>query len=174
MNLYEVLPREKWIEIEAEINSRSRLNASVFDADGKRITDFKKWANRLCPAVKTNENGQRFICAAAHQVIALKAAKSKQPVVEECDAGLMKLAVPIFVNDEFMGVAGGCGLLKEDGKVDAYLVHKNTGIELKEVESLADDLETIGDDKIHSIIAYIEDQLNQIVKDFTNPGISKA
>ena len=166
MNLYDVLPREKWIELEAEINSRSRLNASVFDADGKRITDFKKWANRLCPVVKANEKGQQFICAVAHQVIALKAAKSKQPVVEECDAGLMKLAVPIFVNEEFMGVAGGCGLLKKDGKVDAYLVHKNTGIELKEVESLADDINIIGNDKIHSIAKYIKDQLDQIVNDF--------
>ena len=57
MNLIDILPIEKWIELEKEINKRSGLNASVFDADGIRITDFKKWANRLCPVVKANESG---------------------------------------------------------------------------------------------------------------------
>jgi hypothetical protein len=37
MNLLDILPVEKWIELEMEINKRSGLNASVFDADGIRI-----------------------------------------------------------------------------------------------------------------------------------------
>jgi hypothetical protein len=52
MELLDILPIEKWIELEKEINEGSGLNASVFDAGGIQITDFKKWANRLCPFVK--------------------------------------------------------------------------------------------------------------------------
>ena len=75
MKLLDILPAENWIELEKEINKRSGLNASVFDAEGIRITDFKKWANRLCPVVKANEKGQSYICAVAHQNAANQAKK---------------------------------------------------------------------------------------------------
>ena len=52
MKLDEIMPIEKWVELEKEINRKSGLNAAVFDAAGVRITGFKKWANRLCPAIR--------------------------------------------------------------------------------------------------------------------------
>ena len=165
MKLTDLLSTEKWIDFEKEINNRSNLNACVFDADGLRITGFKKWANRLCPAVKANENGQQFICSAAHQVIALQAKRTGEPVVDACDAGLIKLAVPVFVNDIFMGVAGGCGLLGETDEVETYAVHKTTGIDLKEIEHLADGIDRIESDRITSIIAFIQTQVDRIVND---------
>jgi len=167
MKLFDILPCEKWIEFEKEINRRSGLNASVFDADGIRITDFKKWANKLCPLVKMNEKGQQFICAVAHQVIASEAMKTKEAVVEECDAGLMKLAVPIFVNDAFMGIIGGCGLLRIGGSVETYLVHKVTDIDLKDIEVLATDVNVIESEKIYSTAEYIKDRLDQILHDYS-------
>ena len=62
MKLDEIMPIEKWVELEKEINRKSGLNAAVFDAAGVRITDFKKWANRLCPAIRETEKGLNFIC----------------------------------------------------------------------------------------------------------------
>ena len=67
MKLTDIATRKQWIELEQQINARSGLNASVFDVDGLRITDFKRWANRLCPVIKADEKGQSYICAAAHQ-----------------------------------------------------------------------------------------------------------
>jgi len=173
MKLHDILPVEKWIEFEKEINERSGLNASVFDAEGIRITDFKRWANRLCPAIKANENGQRFICAAAHLVIASQAIQTQKPVMEACDAGLLKLAVPIFVNHTFLGVAGCCGLLSEDNEVQTYMVHKTAGIDLGEIENLVDGIDRMDHDQIDSIIAYIQKRLDAIVNEFKkNPGFT--
>ena len=165
MKLTDLLSIEKWIDFEKEINKRSYLNACVFDAEGNRITGFKEWANRLCPAVKATENGQQFICSAAHQVIALQVKQTEEPVVEFCDAGLIKIAVPIFVNGTFMGVAGGCGLLGETGEIETYAVHKATGIDLEEVEQLADGIDRIESDQINSTIAFIQTQVDRIVND---------
>ena len=140
MRLLDIMPIEKWIELEKEINKRSGLNASVFDADGIRITDFKKWANRLCPVVKANEKGQSYICAVAHQNAANQAKKTSAPVTIECDAGLVKFVVPIIVDDEFLGVAGGCGLMQKGSEVDSFLINKTTGIDVGEIENLSDDI----------------------------------
>jgi ligand-binding sensor protein len=167
MKLLDILPIEKWIELEREINKRSGLNASVFDVDGIRITDFKKWANGLCPVVKSNEKGQTYICAVAHQNAANQAKKTGGPVTIECDAGLAKVVVPIFVNDEFLGVAGGCGLLEKDGEVDSFLINKTTGIDVGEIENLSDDIATISNDKLKSVINYIEQELEWIIHDFS-------
>ena len=41
MKLVDILPIEKWIEIEQEINRQSGLNAAVYDVAGMKITDLK-------------------------------------------------------------------------------------------------------------------------------------
>ena len=107
MKLTDIAPIKIWLELEQKINKRSGLNASVFDVAGVRITDFKRWANKLCPVIKADEKGQNYICAVAHQNIAAQAKRTRRPVISECDAGLMKLVVPIFIGGEFLGVAGG-------------------------------------------------------------------
>jgi len=168
MKLLDILPIEKWIDIEREINKRSGLNASVFDSKGIRITDFKKWANRLCPVVKANEKGQTYICAVAHQNAANQAKKTREPAIIECDAGLVKFVVPIFVDDEFLGVAGGCGLLQWGSEVDNFLIHKTIGIDVGEAENLSDDIAVISFAKLESVIKYIEQELEWIKQDFPN------
>ena len=162
MELVDILPIEEWIEIEKQINSISGLNAAVYNTNGVRITDFKKWANQLCPALRETEKGQKFICAVAHQNIAAQAIKTGKTVVDECDAGLMKFAVPIFVGGEFLGVVGGCGLLRNQGQIDAYLVHRTTGMAQKTIEELSEGIETVVHDRLLSVIDYVEDKVAQI------------
>jgi ligand-binding sensor protein len=168
MELTDLLPLDKWVELEEEISVKFGIAANVFDVNGIRITDYKNWVNRLCPVVKANEKGQSFICAVAHMNIATQAMQNKRPVVEECDAGLVKPVVPIFAGDEFLGAICGCGLLLGDGEVDAFLVHKITGIPEEEIESLSNDIETITARQVEALINFMEKRINQIVKDFEN------
>ena len=168
MTLLEILPVEKWIELEMGINKRSNLNASVFDADGIRITDFKKWANRLCPVVKADKKGQSYICAVAHQNAANQAKKTRNPAIVECDAGLVKVVVPIIVENEFLGVAGGCGLLLKDSEADTFLVNKTTDLDAGEIEDLSNDIATISIEKLKSVIKYIEEELEWVKHNYHN------
>jgi len=166
MKLDEIMPIEKWVELEKEINRKSGLNAAVFDAAGVRITDFKKWANRLCPAIRETGKGLKFICSVAHQNIAAQAFKSGKTRVAECDAGLMKFAVPIFLIDDFLGVVGGCGLLRHPAQIDAYLVHRTTGMEEAAVKSLSEDIETIPAHCLATVVDYLEHKVVDIVREY--------
>lgn len=170
MKLVDIMPIEKWVEIEKEINRQSGLTAVVYDVEGVGITDFKKWANRLCPALRETEKGQQFICAVAHQNIAAQTVKTRKTVVDECDAGMMKFSVPIFVEDEFIGVAGGCGLLRNEEEVDAYLVYRTTDLDEEVVEDLSENIETIPNDRLESVISYLEKKVADIIREFrTDP-----
>jgi ligand-binding sensor protein len=168
MELTNLLPIEKWKELEREITRRSGLDANIFNIDGIRITDYKNWANKLCPAIKATDKGQSYICAVAHMNLSAQAKQTQESLVEECDAGLVKIIVPIFIKDKFLGAVGACGFLLDGGEVDSFLVNMTTGIDEEEVERLSADIETISIGKARIILSFIEEEISKITRKFEN------
>jgi ligand-binding sensor protein len=166
MELTDLLPLEKWKKLEKEITRKSGLDANIFNIDGVRITDYKNWANRLCPAIKATDKGQSYICAVAHMNLSVQAKQTQESLVEECDAGLVKIVVPIFMKDEFLGAVGACGFLLDDGEVDSFLVNMTTGIDEKDIERLSSDIETISSEKARAILSFIEEEISKIIRKF--------
>jgi len=166
MNLTDLAPVERWRELEKAISQQFGLDVNVFNIKGYRISDFKAWANRLCPAIKATDKGQSFICAPAHMNIANMAMRSKKTVIEECDAGLLKLVVPIFVNGEFLGAVGACGVLLDEGEVDSFLVNKITEIDDDRIELLSQQMPSITTAKAQAAGHYIEEQVARIMAEF--------
>ena len=163
MKLTELAALDKWIELEKDIHQKSGLDANVFDTKGYRISEQKNWANRLCPEIKATDKGQSFICAPAHMNIAALAMRTKEPVIEECDAGMLKLVVPIILNDDYVGAVGACGFLLDDGEVDSFLVNKMTDINEDKVERLAEGIDSITTEKAEILAQYIANQIAEIV-----------
>jgi ligand-binding sensor protein len=163
MKLTDIAPLARWMELESDINTRSGMDANVFDTKGYRISPQKHWANELCPAIKDTDKGQSFICAPAHMNIAAQAARAGETVIEECDAGMIKLVVPIFVGDEFVGAVGACGKRFEDNEVDAFLINKMTDIDEDKVESLAANVPSIARTNVEELGRYIRDQVDEIL-----------
>ncbi len=168
MKLTDILSIENWTELEKEISTTFGLNASVCDENGKRITGFKKWANKLCPVIQANEKGQNFICAVANQSIALQAKRTRKPVIAECDAGLLKFVVPVFVDDKFLGVCSGCGLLVDGGSVETFLIIITTGIDIEQIASLSNDIAKIERDRAELVVEYLEHRVDGIIENFIN------
>jgi ligand-binding sensor protein len=166
MELTNLLSIEKWKEFEREITRRSGLDANIFNIDGIRITDYKNWANKLCPAIKATDKGQSYICAVAHMNLSSQAKQTQESLVEECDAGLVKIIVPIFMKDEFLGAVGACGFLLDGGEVDSFLVNMTTGIDEEEVERLSADIETISIEKARIVLSFIEEEVGKIIRKF--------
>jgi ligand-binding sensor protein len=166
MKLTDLAPLDKWVALEKDIHQRSGLDVNVFDAKGFRISEFKHWANRLCPEIKAIDKGQSFICAPAHMNIASQSMRSKRPVIEECDAGMLKLVVPIFRNDKDFGAIGACGFLLDDGQVDSFLVNKMTDISEDRVKNLAEGIPGITTEKAEILVQYIANQIAMIIANY--------
>jgi len=120
MELTDILSKEEWAAFEKELYDRFHINCTVYNTSGIGVTGKPNWCNRLCPEIKANKDSLAAICAPGNQNFMAQAQKSRKPVIAECDAGLVKIAVPIFNRDEFMGTAGGCGLLPEGGEVETF------------------------------------------------------
>jgi ligand-binding sensor protein len=164
MDLIDIAPLETWMALENEIHDRFAIDANVFDPKGYRITPQKHWVNRLCPAVKDTDKGQSFICAPAHMNIAAMAQRSRAAVVEECDAGMLKLVVPIYRGEEFLGAVGACGVRFEDSEIDSFLVHKMTGIDADTVDALAADVPAIPRAQAEELRRFIQERLSKLLK----------
>ena len=163
MELTDLCPLETWENLEKELFEKFNFQGSVFTPDGVRITDVKNFNNPLCPAIKATEKGQTYICSAAHMNMTAMAKNLGKPVVEECDAGLTKLVVPIFFENEFLGVAGGCGLLTEGNDVDTFAVTKIAEMDETLVTDLAGSVPQISGDLIVTVSTFIQDRLTQIL-----------
>jgi ligand-binding sensor protein len=168
MKLNDILPADKWIALEKDLHNRYGLDVNVFDTSGVRISDFKEWVNRLCPAIKATDKGQSFICAVAHMNIAAQAMQTRRPAIEECDAGLVKIVVPIFMDDTFLGAVGACGLLLDEGEVDTFLIDKITGIDEETAQKLAADAGTISTAEAESIAEDVTRRIASIVTAYKN------
>ena len=169
MELTDIAPLDEWARIENEAFEEFGMQSSVFNVDGVRITATQNWSNRICPAIKAIDKGQTFICATAHMNMANEAKQSRKPVIEECDAGLLKIVVPIFAGDTFVGVAGGCGILIEDGEVDSFAVNKIVGMEEGTVVELSEGVPVITPQTAEAIGNFFTAQINHLVQRHLSP-----
>ena len=92
-----------------------------------------------------------------------RAKQTRKAVIDECDAGLLKIAVPIFIGEEFLGTAGGCGVLLEGGEVEEFMVQKTTGFSEDEITELCQGLGTLTEDQAREVASAIEERIKQII-----------
>ena len=170
MKLTDLLPLENWMELETEIHRRFGLDTNVFDTAGVRISEFKAWVNRLCPEIKATDKGQSFICAVAHMNIAGEAMQTRRPVVEECDAGLVKIVVPVFFENQFLGAVGACGVLLDEGEVDTFLIEKVAGIDEATSRPLTEGIAAISSAKAEKIVRFVQEKVDAIVAAYHQGG----
>jgi ligand-binding sensor protein len=163
MQLTDIQPVEKWAQLETAIREKSGLRARVYDIHGVGLTDKSAHANDLCPEIRSTGKGLTFICAVAHQNLAAMAQNTRKPVVEECDAGLIKIVVPIFVGDEFVGAAGGCGLLMADGEVDDFMINKTTDLPEARIAELVEGIATISAAEVEALTDFIARKIRHLV-----------
>jgi hypothetical protein len=75
----------------------------------------------------------------------------------------MKLAVPIFVDGQFLGVAGGCGHILENGEVDTFMVNKTIGIDEGKLNDLSVDIPVMKMEKAQELAQFIQHEVDQII-----------
>jgi ligand-binding sensor protein len=172
MLLTDVLPKKKWEAFEKELFDRFHINCTVYDISGQGVTGKPNWCNRLCPEVKGNKESLAAICAAGNQYFMAQTKRTRKALIDECDAGLTKIAVPIFVNGEFLGTAGGCGLLPAGGEVQTFLLEKTMGMREEQVLALCEGLGTITQEEAEKMVDYIEKRIAQFMDDRLGPNES--
>jgi ligand-binding sensor protein len=163
MELIELLSVEEWANLEEELHQYSGLNVHVYDKQGQSITPYNAWANILCPLIREFPQGLTAVCAPAQQRMTLQAKKTKNPVISECDIGLAKFVIPIYMGVEFLGCIGGCGQLFPDSELEFFLISKITGNDMQELKNTNFHIKEILQEKVEQLIQLFQSRVNGIV-----------
>lgn len=156
MLMTDLLSKEEWNELEKKVHDEWGFNASVYNADGMTFTGYKNFVNPLCAEIKSHPEGIQAICSVAHQHMAQLARNSGKTIIEECDAGLIKVCTPVIVNDEFVGIVGGCGRVAAESESENFTVHKAINVPLEKVEDLASEVLPISMEKAQELAIFLE------------------
>lgn len=163
MKMTDLMPVDKWLELEKELFDMFNLNAEVVEEDGTRITGKRLWCNSLCQKIRESDKGIGGICAPAGQEFVRRTREDRLPFIDECDIALAKISVPVVVNDELVGAVGGCGPLPEGNELDDFMVTVTMGMEDDEVCRLAKTIPTASQERLQEIQTYIEGKVAEIV-----------
>ncbi len=159
MELTDILSKEEWAAFEKELFDRFQINCTVYNTSGIGVTGKPNWCNRLCPEIKANKESLAAICAPGNQNFMAQANQTQKAVIGECDAGMMKIAVPIFSEDEFLGTAGGCGLLPVGGELETFMIEKTAGLSEEEIAGLSEEMGSMTEDQAEEMAVFIEEKI---------------
>jgi len=165
MKMTDLLSKEEWKRLEEEFHLKTGLDTNAYDSEGFTFTGLKQWANKICPHIKARPESLRAVCSVAHQNLAHQARQTGQPVIEECDIGLIKICVPVVVGDQFLGAVGGCGLVMEEGEVETFLIQKLTDMDEYQVEELAAEVKKISRSRAMEVAAQLKDRVKSLIPD---------
>ncbi|MBE0425923.1 MAG: PocR ligand-binding domain-containing protein [Nitrospirae bacterium] len=164
MELTDIMPVEGWNRLAEDIYTHFGFNGAVYDRNNNVIVKSEGWANKICPLIKGGDS--RIICASAQQSCSTEAKETKETVIVECDAGLIKFIVPIFVNNEFVGSIGGCGCLLENSEMDTFYLSKL--LKKDDIKDFLKSIERISQEKLTEAVKYVQLHIQDALK---NKGI---
>lgn len=165
MRITDLAPVEAWEALERELNEKFGLNASIADETGARITKYANWGNDLCPRIKGDPKGLSAICAVAGTHFTQYCTSEQSPLVDQCDACLTKIAVPVLKDGQYLGCAGGCGVLLEGDEVETFMVSKSLGMDEGEVERLAATVKQASQERAGEIVEFLWKRLGEMGAD---------
>lgn len=152
MNALDVKSKEEWEALMKEIAEKTRLTVTLGDGKGSHILTTDSWTRcSLCARIREKKEAITFICSQTNTAMIEEAKRVKGPVVDFCDAGLIRMAVPIFRDGEVIGQLTACGAVVPDEEVDAFLVAQQAGITEEEAEVLAGEAPVVSMEEIQKL-----------------------
>lgn len=162
MHLTDLFTEDDLKALQQELFERFGLNADIMDAEGKRLFG-NTWGNDLCKAIRDDDKGFGSICVTAGQMFS-HLMKQGEPFSEECDAGMMRVSVPVVVDGEVIGAIGGCGLVGPDGEADGFTIGMMSDIDEAVATEMAEKLEPVTEEKVQEIQNFIQNKIDELKK----------
>jgi two-component system LytT family sensor kinase len=116
MKLLDIFSVEEWDKLLGSFKTVVGIAPITFDAAGAPVTS-PCFTCEACRMIKSTKEGARR-CKEGHIAMVAEAKQTRKALVKFCHAKFLKVTIPIFDGDEFLGVTGGCNILAEDSQVD--------------------------------------------------------
>lgn len=135
MTPLDIQSEEKWREMLGKLVENTGMDITLTNAEGGHIVAIGD-RNPICNKVRENPDSLKFICSQTAAAMTAELKIELEPMVDYCEAGLLRLAVPLVKDGALIGQITGCGLTDSREEIDPFMLSKQTGAEEGEIEEL--------------------------------------
>jgi ligand-binding sensor protein len=151
--------KEQWEEILDRLAEDVNMTACL--TDDKGVPFFcRRDRYPLCAAVRDNADAITAICSQTNTVMLAAVVKTLKPEVDYCEAGLLRLVVPVLHGGAIVGLVTACGLAVKEEEPETFLVSKQLGISEEEAARLAESTPFGAEDEVLRLGTRLFDELN--------------
>jgi ligand-binding sensor protein len=151
--------KEEWEEILSGFSSETKMTSCLNDEAGNHIFCVSD-RYPLCSTIRTNQDALTFICAQTNTAMTAVVSKTRKPEVDFCEAGLIRVVVPVVRDGAMVGQITACGLSSDDEELNAFLVSKEVGIPEDKVLELAEATPAGSEDELQELCSKLFDEVN--------------
>ena len=138
------------------------LAMAVVDEEGKIVLSAGT-RNPLCEQIRVNEESLTYICSQTSAAMSRELKTTLQPLVETCEAGMLRIAVPIVKEGRLIGQVTGCGVAEDDQAIDPETLALQMGKTEETVAELARDVEARSQQEMWEAVGQAEAAVVQLM-----------
>ncbi len=161
MTVYDIKSKEEWQEILDDVSKESGMPAALVDRKSVVLQESGE-RNPLCSEIRANNESLSFICGQTQQFMTRQARSTRKPVIEACEAGLLKFLVPLFGDNDYLGAITVCGLCIPGEEIETFTIAKSTKMDENEIKPLAKMVPEADQEKVKDMVQRI---FKKITKD---------
>src|SRR4030042_5046694 len=135
MTPFDLKPRKNWEKILERFAQEIHMTACISD-DRCSQPICRSDRYPLCAAIRNNKEATTSICSQSNSVMLAEVKKTLKPTIYFCEAGLIRLVVPILFESKLIGQIFACGLSSKKEKADSFLIAKELNISEEKVLAL--------------------------------------
>ena len=151
--------KEEWEKILDNLAGEVNMTACLTDEKGG-VLFCRRDRFPLCAAVRDNQDALTYICSQSNTIMLATVEKTLKPAVDYCEAGLLRLVVPVIADGKLVGQITSCGLQPKGEEPETFLVAKQLGISEEEVGKLAESTPVGEEEQLRRVADRLFDQLN--------------
>ena len=151
MSVYDIKSEKEWQEILDDVREESGMPAALVDKKNV-VLQVSGERNPLCSEIRANNESLAFICGQTQQFMMKQAKSTRQPVIDACEAGMLKSLIPLFLDTDFKGSITVCGSCVPGEEIETFTIAKSTKMNEKEIRSLVKAVPEADQEKARGVI----------------------
>jgi ligand-binding sensor protein len=151
--------KEEWEKILDRFARDAKMTACLTDETGKQLICASE-RFPLCGAIREDRDALTFICSQTNTAMLAVVKQTLRPEVDACEAGLIRVAIPIFRDGSLVGQVTACGLASNDEELNSFLLSKQLGIPEEEVLKLAESTPVGSEEELRHVSERLFDELS--------------
>ncbi len=136
MTPLELKPEAEWHAILDRLFAETTMAACLSNGKGE-VLFCRGERFPLCAAIKGTPTAATYICGQTNTAMLAVVKRTLRPAIDLCEAGLLRMVIPIVRDGALVGQVFACGLAAEGEELDPFMVAKQLGVGEERVTELA-------------------------------------